>query len=397
MKEYSQFLLRVGEESVKAILVDDEQLALERLKLLLEQKIGGIEVVAIYLDCSKVISGVMEHRPDVVFLDIQMPQINGLDLGRRIQAFAPSTEIVFVTGYDKYAVRAFELYALDFIMKPVQISRLEQTILRIREKMSLNFPKKIPNTNAPVICCFNQLRFKLPGQEAKTIKWRTNKAQELFAYLLHHRDRTIDRSVLLELLWPDYEEAKAAQQLYNTTYYIRQALKSSGMDTVTIRSANLEAGYRLEIGEARIDTEEWERSMKQLGPLDAQAVEVYEEVLSLFEGNYLGEYEYIWAEHERERFRLLWLHYMKKLGAFYEQQGRLRQAVLVNQRIQQLLPDEEESYFSLMRLYDAIGNEILVEEQFLLFTSRFEQDQESLMNTEIREWYDQWKLCKHEA
>lgn len=359
---------------MRAILVDDERLALERLKILLEQGAGEIKVIAMYLDPTEVITGIIEHRPDVVFLDIHMPEINGLNLGREIQAIVPGTEIVFVTGYDKYAVRAFEMYALDYIMKPVLKTRLQQTVLRVKEKLSLKEIRKDHELHAPFICCFNQIQFQLPGQEPQTVKWRTNKAQELFAYLLHHRDRTIDRSVLLELLWPDFEEVKAAQQLYNTIYHIRQTLKGCGMDMLAIRSGDLEAGYKLEIGNAQIDTEEWEYGMKQLGLLNDHTVDTYEQVLHLYKGNYLGTYEYIWAEHERERYRLLWLHHMRKLSEFYEQQGAPHKAIEVYQRIQQLLPDEEESYYSLMKLYDAKGDRIRVEEQYLLLTARIERD-----------------------
>ncbi|WP_223275647.1 response regulator [Paenibacillus elgii] len=305
---------------MKAILVDDEHLALIGLKKAIEREASEVEIVASYSYSTEVMAGVLAHRPDVVFLDIHMPDINGLNLGKQIQTVVPGTEIVFVTSYDKYAVQAFELYALDYIVKPLQKERLRQTILRIKEKLAIRATKKTQDTNSPMICCFNQIQFKLPGMDTQNVKWRTSKAQELFAYLLHHRDRTINRSVLLELLWPELEEAKAAQHLYTTIYQVRQTLKNSGMDTIRINSGDLEAGYKLDIGEARVDTEEWEYAMRQLGVLDAGTVDAYEHVLNMYKGDYLGKYDYLWAEHERERFRLLWLYHMRKLCEFYEQQ-----------------------------------------------------------------------------
>ncbi|MEC0208163.1 response regulator [Paenibacillus ehimensis] len=376
---------------MRAILVDDEHLALIGLKKAMEREASEVEIVATYSDSTKVMAGVLLHRPDVVFLDIHMPDINGLNLGKQIQTVVPGIEIVFVTSYDKYAVQAFELYALDYIMKPLQKDRLRQTILRIKEKLSIRGTKKTHDVNSPLICCFNQLQFRLPGMNAQNAKWRTSKAQELFAYLLHHRDRTINRSVLLELLWPELEETKAAQHLYTTIYHIRQTLKNSNMDTISINSGNLEAGYKLDLGEARVDTEEWEYAMRQLGVLDASTADAYEHVLNLYKGDYLGNYDYLWAEHERERLRLLWLYHMRKLCMFYEQQENQKKAIQVHLRIQQLLPDEEESYFSLMKLYDAIGDKIGVEEQYLLLRTKMERDLELPISADITDWYTRWK------
>lgn len=376
---------------MKVLLVDDERLALIGLQKMLESEISDIEIAAGYTNPKEVIAGVLVHRPDVVFLDIFMPEIDGITLGRQIKAVVPDVEIVFVTGYDHYAVHAFEIDALDYIMKPLERKRLRQTVLRIKEKLNMKEPAKPHDANSPLICCFNRIQFKLKGMEAQAVKWRTSKAQELFAYLLHHRDRMINRCVLLELLWPDIEEAKAAQHLYTAIYHIRQTLKKHEMDMISIRVGDLEAGYQLEIGEERVDAEIWEYDMNRLGVMDASTVDAYERVLDMYKGNYFGDYEYLWAEHERERFRLLWLYQMKKLSEFYMQQGLLDKAIQVNQRILRLCPDEEECYFSLMKLYDEAGNHIRIEEQYLLLKERIERGLEVPISPNITQWYEQRK------
>ncbi|WP_342416063.1 response regulator [Paenibacillus sp. FSL R10-2782] len=376
---------------MKVLLVDDEPLALIGLQKILESEISDIEIVAAFSNPKVAITGVLEHRPDVVFLDIHMPEIDGLKLGMQIQAVVPGIEIVFVTGYNQYAVRAFELYALDYIMKPVQRERLRNTVIRIKEKLNMKVLMKRPDTDSPLICCFNRIQFKPNGMEFQNVKWRTSKAQELFAYLLHHRDRMVNRSVLLELLWPDVEEAKAAQNLYTAIYYIRQTLKKHSMETVSIHAGDFEAGYQLEIGEARVNVNIWEYEMKQLGVMDERTVDAYERVLGMYTGDYLGDYGYLWAEHERERLRLLWLYQMNKLSEFYQQQGSLDKAIQVNLRIQRICPDEEECYFSLMKLYHAAGNPVDVEEQYLILKERIERELELPISADITYWYEQWK------
>ncbi|WP_339238796.1 response regulator [Paenibacillus sp. FSL R5-0517] len=377
---------------MKVILVDDERLALIGLQKSLEKEVSDIEIIATYMNPTEAIAGIVEHRPDVVFLDIHMPEMDGMDLGRQIQAVSSGTEIIFVTSYDQYAVHAFELQALDYVMKPIQKDRLKQTVSRVREKLSVKREQRSKDTNVPLICCFNQIQFKLPGKDIQVAKWRTSKAQELFAYLLHHRNQVIHRSVLLELLWPGMEEEKTAHQLYTTMYHVRQTLKTCNMDMIKIQSGHLEAGYRLELGEAQLDSEQWEREIRQWKAVDASTVHAYEQALHLYKGTYLGNYEYMWAEPERERLRYLWLYHMRQLSLYYQQHGLTDKVIESTRRIQHMLPDEEESYFILMKLYDEMHNDLGVEEQYRLLTTRMEQDLEIPISEEVREWYRDWKL-----
>jgi two-component SAPR family response regulator len=275
-------------------------------------------------------------------------------------------------------------------MKPVQSARLRQTVHRLREKMGTK-AERSQDPEEPQICCFNQIRFQLPGKEPQTPKWRTSKAQELFAYLLHHRDQVIDRSTLIELLWPDFEVSRAAQQLYTTIYHIRQTLKSNGMGTVAINSSEFGGGYRLTAGGARIDIEEWENQAKQLGVPDLHTIEQYVHILHLYTGDYLCDYGYLWAEHERQRLRMVWLNLARKISAFYIEQNEFQKAIQVNLQIQQILPDAEESYFTLMKLYDSLGERGNVEEQYWLLANKMERELASSVGEEIKTWYQQWK------
>ncbi|GAA3407713.1 response regulator [Paenibacillus hodogayensis] len=422
---------------MRAILVDDERLALKQLKHILEQHAGDVEIVGMFSDPTEVMSAVKELEPDIAFLDIHMPALNGLQLGERLQESMPSVELIFVTGYDQYAVHAFELYALDYIMKPVQPDRLIKTVQRIRTRTERRInltgqnerqPSspgpavlKPPATEEgsgtlvlsatetateaaiiassdrpdasglPLICCFSQLRYRLPGSDPQPFKWRTSKAQELFAYLLHHRDRMIDRDTLIDLLWPDFELARAAQQLYTTVYHVRQTLKSSGFGMISITSGNLEAGYRLVTGGVRIDSEEWEQRVKGLSVPDSERIGEHEQVLEQYEGNYFADFEYLWAEHERERLRRLWLHHAKTLSAFHVEQGHRSASFRLYRRIQQLFPYEEDSYFGLMKLHASAGDTAGVEEQYWLLTSKIGQELESALSETITDWYAAWR------
>jgi DNA-binding LytR/AlgR family response regulator len=121
---------------LRTVIVDDEPLALELLRSLLE-RIGGIEIVAECKNGRQAIAAVEKLEPDLLFLDIQMPGLNGFDVAKALQ---PDTIplIVFATAYDQFALDAFDVHAVDYVLKPIEAGRLRQAIDRARERCAAN-------------------------------------------------------------------------------------------------------------------------------------------------------------------------------------------------------------------------------------------------------------------
>ena len=124
---------------LKAILVDDEQLTRDELGYLLGQ-IGGIEVVGQAGNGVEALSIIGRLHPDVVFLDVQMPGLTGFQVARRMLDGDAPPHIVFVTAYDQHAIEAFEVNAVDYLLKPVEPSRLELAVQRARRRMDQDKP-----------------------------------------------------------------------------------------------------------------------------------------------------------------------------------------------------------------------------------------------------------------
>ena len=123
-------------QALKVMVVDDEQLAREELCFQLEQ-IGDVEVVAQAGNGFEALTAVDRHEPDLVFLDIQMPGLSGFEVARRLLAREDETPaLVFVTAFDQHAIEAFEVNAVDYLLKPVEAPRLEQALVRARRRLS---------------------------------------------------------------------------------------------------------------------------------------------------------------------------------------------------------------------------------------------------------------------
>ena len=129
---------------LRAVLVDDEQLARDELGYLLGQ-VGGVEIVGQAGNGVEALTAIERLQPDVVFLDIQMPGFNGFEVARRmVQNHAP-THIIFVTAFDQHAIEAFEVNAVDYLMKPVDQARLEVSVERARRRKATERPIDLGN------------------------------------------------------------------------------------------------------------------------------------------------------------------------------------------------------------------------------------------------------------
>ena len=120
---------------LSAVIVDDEQLARDELAFLLKA-VGEVNVVAQGKNGVEAVNLIKEHAPDLVFLDVQMPGLDGFAVIKKlIDKKVPVPQVVFATAYDQYAVKAFEVNAVDYLLKPFDKSRVANSVRKVRERL----------------------------------------------------------------------------------------------------------------------------------------------------------------------------------------------------------------------------------------------------------------------
>lgn len=328
---------------ITAVLVDDMRPALRELEFLLT-KYPEISITGMYTDPLTAIEKIGEQKPQAVFLDINMPQLRGIDAASRILDISPDTDIIFVTAYDEYAVEAFEVHAMDYLLKPVSPERLKKTAERLIKSKSL---VRESNKRKLQINCLGHFQVAWEGEEP--IKWRTEKTRELVAFLLHKQGTNISKDELLDKLWPEDEPEKAIRQLYNGIYHIRKALEQYGIDRSLI---SIDSSYHLKLGSVIYDV----RRFYELGKgAPAGGIDSLEEAESLYAGDYLQHEDYPWAFFERENIEKLFLQCLIRLSEQYVVKKQFVRAENTLMKAYRKNPYEEIITELLLRLYTETG------------------------------------------
>jgi two-component system LytT family response regulator len=372
---------------MRAIIVDDEDLALQSMVRLLQR--FEMEVVGAFQDPREAIKHHVELGAEVAFLDIEMPELNGLELAASLLTDNPALHIVFVTAYEQYAIEAFELDAVDYLLKPLQLKRLEMTIKRLKAKRSEQDPRD-RERHTPTLRLFHHLDFLDPLGNVLDIPWRTTKAKELLAFLIHSGEKTPNKEELLDVIWPDIDLDRSITHLHTTIYQIRQTMKNAD---IPLRVDYKEGRYRVELSNLQIDSRNWEQSVRAAA--SEEDLDAMHDLLMIgYRGDYLEKEGYLWAESERERLRTLWFEHAIGNAARMEANDLVGKAISLYQQLQLRFPESEQSYFGLMRMYDKLGNASEVHQQYAKLAGMLAEEFGIMPDPQIIDWFSRWKERK---
>lgn len=296
------------------MVVEDEK----KILAYLHKKLAAfaeLDVLGAFDKPEEALAAFADLKPDAVFLDIEMPRMSGLELAGRLLGMRPDTRVVFMTAYEQYALDAFRVEAIDYVLKPVANEDIERIIQRLRKHGPP--PRK---AGEPLVRCFGE--FVVGDESMEPVKWPTKKAEELFAYFLAYKGQRLSKWTLIELLWPDLPEEKGAQNLHTTVYRIKQEVGKLPFDIAIERDRET---YRLLAPDRISDMEELQWLMsdeRHIGREHERAAELF----LRYRPNLFGDKDYQWSvAHDAAVDRT-----MKRLGEklcrYYDQIGNLERS-----------------------------------------------------------------------
>lgn len=295
---------------IRAIIVDDEQPSVDKTARLLGDS-GIVDVRGRFTNPLEALEFLKKTRVDAAFLDIEMPGMDGLELSNHVLDLQGGIAVVFVTAFHEYAVEAFRLNALDYLLKPVSKERLKETLDRIVEE------KNVQVHPAPLqVYCFGKFKVVAGAGE---VKFRTGKAEELLAFLIDRRGAAVSRSEIIDRMWGEYDGDRAVAHFNTTLHYVKKALLRCGVEAPV---EHVRGAYRLE--PAGIDCD-FHRSMSFVSAaagVNDVSIQEYEETAALYTGDYLAGNEFQWAERNRVALKEQYVRMIMDMAAYYRSAGK---------------------------------------------------------------------------
>lgn len=252
---------------MKTILVDDELLAMEQFEIECED-ISEVEVIGKFQLPSKAINFVKENKVDIAVLDIEMPEMNGIELGKRLREIQSDIVIIYITGYENYALDAFKVYAAAYILKPFDAEEIVHAISTA--KLLLKGKKKDVFAKT-----FGRFDIFIKDQ---LIAFTNAKAKELLALCIDHQGGTVTMEEVIDKLWEDREYDERVKNLYRKTIVqLTATLKQYGAEDIFENQRG-----SCNVIKEKIDCDYYELLLEQTEAID----------------NFHDEYmfEYSWAE-----------------------------------------------------------------------------------------------------
>lgn len=259
---------------MNVIAVDDETLSLKGIERVIKNVIEDCN-----LNCfnkpNDALFYAQENRIDVAFLDINMISMNGLELAKKLKDIYCKTNIVFVTGYSKYAIDSYGVDTSDYLLKPVTIEKITRALARLRDPVK-------PETHIARAQCFGN--FEIFANEIP-LRFARTKTKELLAYLISREGAFCSNNEIIAVIWEKKDDTPALQsQFRNLVMDLNKTLKAAGIKDILIKRRG-----QLAVAAHKLACDMYE-SLKG----DDKAI-------NSFRGEFMSQYT--WAEFDTAFFR----------------------------------------------------------------------------------------------
>ncbi|QJD84587.1 response regulator [Cohnella herbarum] len=349
---------------MKVVMIDDEK-AMHLIMKRMIAKVGNVEIVGSFTETATAFSYIANHEVDLVFVDINMPRENGLEFAQRLRESGKQTKLVFLTSHKEYALNAFDVYAFDYIVKPVEQDRISKTIQRALADLRserLMQAKREPASNKAAFNCLGGI--DIQNSQGERVKWKSSKSAELFGYLLIHKGRFVSRIRIIEDMFGGMPQKNAESYLNTSVYQLRKALDTVGLKEYLHSDNN---HYALSLNDVRVDLLSFEEGCRQMTEVDETHIEQALELEQLYTGNLFGDRAFDWAWNEVERLLLLYTSYTHRLCVSLLKRNESSTAIRLLMKLIARNELDEHSVMLLMKALALQNNKEALTRQYLQY------------------------------
>ncbi len=331
---------------IKTIIADDELPAIDELEYLLSHY-EEVSVEGCYPDPRRALAAINEKPFDLLFLDIDMPYMDGIELALKIQELDSGVTIVFVTAHSHYALEAFQAYPLDYILKPVDESRFCRTMDKVLERLG-DRRKMVANEEVIRINCFGSFEILTGADQVNSIPLRSKKMKEIFAYLILRFEKPISRDELLDRFFEGRKDKNAVNYLHVTIYNLRKILEEYG---ISRKHVLIDRDYSLSIFPGTCDYIDFVKFIRSKQGINEHNIDYVARLIETYRGAYLEEEDYDWAVEEREWLEGQYEELHLKLARYYQSAGLLKKAESILEHLLDFNNLSEDGWQALLHLY----------------------------------------------
>ncbi|MFF5994012.1 response regulator [Lysinibacillus sp. KU-BSD001] len=370
---------------ISAILVDDEQLALA----LLQHKLADFPEVTVqqaFLNTQFSLEVLKDLPVNVAFLDIEMGKINGIDLAEMIQTAYPHIHIVFVTAHAEYAVQAFEVNSIDYLLKPVTTTRLKKNIARLKTIVPEQLIEQTQTTHLKIECLHE---FQVFSND-ELIAFKTAKVKELFAYFIMHQNTPVQRDILIETLWPEQDYKKSKINLHTCLSHLRKFLAGVGF-TECISLVNKSYVFTLE--HLVSDFSVLGNLLSSVDTIHADNLHIVDECLALYKGHLFEVDHFEWAGHFTQQWMNDMLHLLNKAIDYCIVHDKEKALVYMERKLQ-FEPYDDVTVLTYMQLYIELGQRVEAVKLYNTYKETLEKELDLKPSEELTNLYESIKVAR---
>jgi two-component SAPR family response regulator len=320
---------------IRVIAVDDEWPALRRTGKLLEA-FEDVRICGLFDKSMTLLEHVLtDPEPiDLALLDMDMPTLHGLELARRLRECRPEIHIAFLTAYEEFAREAFDVEALNYLLKPVTKEDLSRLIGRFLKRSGLGAGEEIRPEPGITVHRFGP--FSVTTDTGVQVRFRNSKSKELLAYLHHYRGKPVSKAQIMEEIWHGRDIERTQANLHSTVYQLRKDLEEFGLNDFIGQSKIAGGSYTLNWPIVFDDVDAYGNEIKQFKSSKSLAHAL--KAVQYYGAGYLAGSGYGWASPRQAELELGYTELLEAIVDAYVRQQRYDIALEPMRKWAELLP-----------------------------------------------------------